>query len=207
MKINNKGYASTIIMFSILTLFLISMLMLVKTMSNSSTLNKKITEKVVDNIDYGAAGTVQDQIYDLSKSLKELEQKVSDLNEQNENLNKLLNQTYTNPTVVNNSVNTYSGGYTKNGKLVIINMYVTLKDSNLSKNLNYPTAIFGNLPVPENNKAILYAATPKSDGTGYSGRFLESLVSNDTIVLSDSETTPYQAGWGIWISGVYIAKE
>ena len=51
MKINNKGYASTIIMFSILTLFLISMLMLVKTMSNSSTLNKKITEKVVDNID------------------------------------------------------------------------------------------------------------------------------------------------------------
>ena len=47
MKINNKGYASTIIMFSILTLFLISMLMLVKTMSNSSSLNKKITEKVV----------------------------------------------------------------------------------------------------------------------------------------------------------------
>ena len=50
MKINNKGYASTIIMFSILTLFLISMLMLVKTMNNSSSLNKKITEKVVDNI-------------------------------------------------------------------------------------------------------------------------------------------------------------
>ena len=45
MKINNKGYASTIIMFSILTLFLISMLMLVKTMNNSSSLNKKITEK------------------------------------------------------------------------------------------------------------------------------------------------------------------
>ena len=45
MKINNKGYASTIIMFSILTLFLISMLMLVKTMNNSSALNKKITEK------------------------------------------------------------------------------------------------------------------------------------------------------------------
>ena len=55
MKINNKGYASTIIMFSILTLFLISMLMLVKTMNNSSTLNKKITEKVVDNIDYDSS--------------------------------------------------------------------------------------------------------------------------------------------------------
>ena len=61
MKINNKGYASTIIMFSILALFLISMLMLVKTMNNSSSLNKTITEKVVDNIDYDASGTVQDK--------------------------------------------------------------------------------------------------------------------------------------------------
>ena len=65
MKINNKGYASTIIMFSILTLFLISMLMLVKTMNNSSTLNKKITEKVVDDIDYDASGTVQGRLNEL----------------------------------------------------------------------------------------------------------------------------------------------
>ncbi len=41
MKISNKGYASTIIMFSILALFLVSMLILVKTMNNSSSLNKK----------------------------------------------------------------------------------------------------------------------------------------------------------------------
>ena len=52
MKINNKGYASTIIMFSILTIFLISMLMLVKTMNNSSSLNKNIIERIVDNVDY-----------------------------------------------------------------------------------------------------------------------------------------------------------
>ena len=65
MKINNKGYASTIIMFSVLTLFLISMLMLVKTMNNSSSLNKKITEKVVDNINYDASGSVQDQILEI----------------------------------------------------------------------------------------------------------------------------------------------
>ena len=58
MKMNNKGYASTIIMFSILALFLVSMLILVKTMNNSSSLNKKMTEKVVDNIDYYASGTV-----------------------------------------------------------------------------------------------------------------------------------------------------
>ena len=72
MKINNKGYASTIIMFSILTLFLISMLMLVKTMNNSSTLNKKITEKVVDNIDYDSSGTMQDRLTTLENTVSSL---------------------------------------------------------------------------------------------------------------------------------------
>ena len=72
MKINNKGYASTIIMFSILTLFLISMLMLVKTMNNSSALNKKITEKVVDNIDYDSSGTMQDRLTTLENTVSGL---------------------------------------------------------------------------------------------------------------------------------------
>ena len=76
MKINNKGYASTIIMFSILTLFLISMLMLVKTMNNSSTLNKKITEKVVDNIDYDASGSVQDRLSILENKVSNLKSEV-----------------------------------------------------------------------------------------------------------------------------------
>ena len=77
MKINNKGYASTIIMFSILTLFLISMLMLVKTMNNSSTLNKKITEKVVDNIDYDASGTVQGRLSELEIKYTNLQNQLS----------------------------------------------------------------------------------------------------------------------------------
>ena len=76
MKINNKGYASTIIMFSILTLFLISMLMLVKTMNNSSTLNKRITEKVVDNIDYDASGTMQDRLTALENTVSSLKEEV-----------------------------------------------------------------------------------------------------------------------------------
>ena len=76
MKINNKGYASTIIMFSILTLFLVSMLMLVKTMNNSSTLNKKITEKVVDNIDYDASGTVQERLTTLENKVSNLKSEV-----------------------------------------------------------------------------------------------------------------------------------
>ena len=78
MKINNKGYASTIIMFSILTLFLISMLMLVKTMNNSSSLNKKITEKVVDNIDYDASGTVQDKLKILDSRIDNIENSMLD---------------------------------------------------------------------------------------------------------------------------------
>ena len=76
MKINNKGYASTIIMFSVLTLFLISMLMLVKTMNNSSSLNKKITEKVVDNINYDASGTVQDQILELKTTITGMQNQI-----------------------------------------------------------------------------------------------------------------------------------
>ena len=76
MKINNKGYASTIIMFSILTLFLISMLMLVKTMSNSSSLNKQITDKVVDNIDYDASGSVQDRLSVLENKVSNLKSEV-----------------------------------------------------------------------------------------------------------------------------------
>ena len=79
MKINNKGYASTIIMFSILTLFLISMLMLVKTMNNSSTLNKQITEKVVDNIDYDASGTVQDQILELKTTITSMQNQIENI--------------------------------------------------------------------------------------------------------------------------------
>ena len=76
MKINNKGYASTIIMFSILTIFLISMLMLVKTMNNSSSLNKKIKEKVVDNIDYDASGSVQDRLSILENKVSNLKSEV-----------------------------------------------------------------------------------------------------------------------------------
>ena len=79
MKINNKGYASTIIMFSILTLFLISMLMLVKTMNNSSSLNKKITEKVVDNINYDASGTVQDQILELNTRITSMQNQIDNI--------------------------------------------------------------------------------------------------------------------------------
>ena len=92
MKINNKGYASTIIMFSILTLFLISMLMLVKTMNNSSSLNKKITEKVVDNINYDASGTVQAQIAELNTTITSMQNEITSLKEDNKNLSSKITE-------------------------------------------------------------------------------------------------------------------
>ena len=76
MKMNNKGYASTIIMFSVLALFLVSMLMLIQTMNNSKSLNKNITEKIVDNIDYDASGSVQDRLSFLENKVSNLKSEV-----------------------------------------------------------------------------------------------------------------------------------
>lgn len=76
MKINNKGYASTIIMFSILVLFLVSMLMLIQTMNNSKSLNKNITDKVTDNIDYSASGSLRTEIDLLKQQMSNLVDKM-----------------------------------------------------------------------------------------------------------------------------------
>ena len=76
MKINNKGYASTIIMFSILALFLVSMLMLIQTMNNSKSLNKNITDKVTNSIDYSASGTLQEEINLLKQQMSNLVDKM-----------------------------------------------------------------------------------------------------------------------------------
>ena len=76
MKINNKGYASTIIMFSVLALFLVSMLMLIQTMNNSKSLNKNITDKVTNSIDYSAGGSLQTEIELLKQQMSNLVDKM-----------------------------------------------------------------------------------------------------------------------------------
>ena len=76
MKINNKGYASTIIMFSVLALFLVSMLMLIQTMNNSKSLNKNITDKVTNSIDYSAGGSLQTEIDLLKQQMSNLVDKM-----------------------------------------------------------------------------------------------------------------------------------
>ena len=219
MKINNKGYASTIIMFSILTLFLISMLMLVKTMSNSSTLNKKITEKVVDNINYDASGTVQAQIAELNTTITSMQNEITSLKEDNKNLSskitemddQLNNKNYIKPTISNSNIIIRNGGYVKMGNKIMVNIEFVINESNFSKNVNLPTEIFKNFPRPldgDGDYPTLYAYTLKVDGSGNSVKPLYArIIPTGAMVMADSETSPINAGWSIFITGTYITKE
>ncbi len=217
MKINNKGYASTIIMFSILILFLISMLMLVKTMSNSSTLNKKITEKVVDNINYDSSGGVQDQIAGLKLTITSMQNEITSLKEDNKNLsskitemnNQLNNKDYIKPTISNSNIIIYSGGYIKQGNKVMVNIEFAVNKSNISKDVNYPTEIFKNFPRPiDGYYPTLYSYTLKADGSGNSVKPLYTrILQTGTMVMTDSDTIPINAGWSIFVTGTYITKE
>ena len=54
MKLNNKGYAITIIIFGILIVFIIVLSSLLVTMNNSVKLNKTVKEEVIENIQLGA---------------------------------------------------------------------------------------------------------------------------------------------------------
>ena len=57
-------------------LFLVSMLMLIQTMNNSKSLNKNITDKVTDNIDYSASGSLQTEIDLLKQQMSNLVDKM-----------------------------------------------------------------------------------------------------------------------------------
>ena len=217
MKINNKGYASTIIMFSILALFLLSMLMLVKTMNNSSSLNKKITEKVVDNIDYDASGTVQNQIFELNTKITSMQNEITSLKEDNKNLSskitemndQLNNKDYIKPTISNSNIIIYNGGYIKQGNKVIVNIEFAVNKSNISKDVNLPTEIFKNFPRPiDGYYPTLYSYTLKADGSGNSVKPLYTrILQTGTMIMTDSDTIPINAGWSIFVTGTYITKE
>ena len=169
-------------MFSILTLFLISMLMLVKTMNNSSTLNKQITDKIVDNIDYDASGTVQNQIFELNTKITSMQNEITSLKEDNKNLSskitemndQLNNKDYIKPTISNNNIIIYNGGYVKIGNKVMVNIEFAVNKSNISKDVNLPTEIFKNFPRPiDGYYPTLYSYTYKYDNPGiYKATFL-----------------------------------
>ena len=217
MKMNNKGYASTIIMFSILALFLVSMLMLVKTMNNSSSLNKKMTEKVVDNIDYDASGTVQNQIFELKTTITSMQNEITSLKEDNKNLSskikemnyQLNNKYYIKKNIYKINIIIYNGGYIKQGNKVMVNIEFTTNESNISKDVNLPTEIFKNFPRPiDGYYPTLYSYTLKADGSGNSVKPLYTrILQTGTMIMTDSDTIPINAGWSIFVTGTYITKE
>lgn len=217
MKMNNKGYASTIIMFSVLVLFLVSMLMLIQTMNNSKSLNKNITDKVVDNIDYDASGSVQDQIAELNTTITSMQNEITSLKEDNKNLsskitemnNQLNNKDYIKPTISNSNIIIYNGGYIKQGNKVMVNIEFTTNESNISKDINLPTEIFKNFPRPiDGYYPTLYSYTLKADGSGNSVKPLYTrILQTGTMIMTDSDTIPINAGWSIFVTGTYITKE
>ena len=217
MKMNNKGYASTIIMFSVLVLFLVSMLMLIQTMNNSKSLNKNITDKVVDNIDYDASGSVQDQIAELKTTITSMQDEITSLKEDNKNLSskitemndQLNNKDYIKPTISNSNIIIYNGGYIKQGNKVMVNIEFAVNKSNISKDVNLPTEIFKNFPRPiDGYYPTLYSYTLKADGSGNSVKPLYTrILQTGTMVMTDSDTIPINAGWSIFVTGTYITKE
>ena len=69
--------------------------MLVKTMNNSSSLNKKITNRVIDNINYDASGTVQDRLKVLENTIINMQNQIIDVQSQLYNIKKeVINEIY-----------------------------------------------------------------------------------------------------------------
>ena len=72
---NKKGFATSTIIFSLLSVFLITISILLFTMSNTSSLNDSINNKVVQNIEYGENSSIND----IQNQLKELQEKYDKL--------------------------------------------------------------------------------------------------------------------------------
>lgn len=68
---NKKGFATSTIIFSLLSVFLITISILLFTMSNTNSLNDSINNKVVQNIEYGENSSIND----IQNQLKELQEK------------------------------------------------------------------------------------------------------------------------------------
>ena len=74
---NKKGFATSTIIFSLLSVFLITISILLFTMSNTNSLNDSINNKVVQNIEYGENSSINN----IQNQLKELQDKYSELSQ------------------------------------------------------------------------------------------------------------------------------
>lgn len=88
---NKKGFATSTIIFSLLSVFLITISILLFTMSNTKSLNDSINNKVVQNIEYGDNSSIND----IQNQLKELQEKYAELAAADETLSlKQINKIY-----------------------------------------------------------------------------------------------------------------
>ena len=211
---NKKGFATSTIVFALLSVFLISISILLVTITNTNRTKNALNEKVVSNIEYGNSS-----INDIEQRLEELEDKVASLETENITLKNnmtmitnSLNVSYIKPNIVNTSVEYRNGGYARIGNLVIVNITFSVKEDNISVDVNHPTTIFSGLPEPAFTFSKLTAATPVPDGNYDSIRPLFCHVmtgennSKGRIVISGSDTHAIQPGWSIQIMGVYLTK-
>lgn len=74
MNINKRGFATSTILFSLLSLFLIAISILLFTMNSSTNLNKSLNDKTVENIEYGSTN-----INNLEITIEELQSQVDNL--------------------------------------------------------------------------------------------------------------------------------
>ena len=181
MKINNKGYASTIIMFSILALFLVSMLMLIQTMNNSKSLNKNITDKVTNSIDYSASGTLQEEINLLKQQMSNLVDKMYPVG------SIYMTTTYSTPEEVTNAIGgeweKYAQGRTIIGEGTDESGYIYQsgqKGGNKSVTLSS-----SNIP------SLSVTGTTNSTGSGYS---IQNTCTNRTTSTNGNHNHEFNTG-------------
>lgn len=74
----NKGFASSLIIFSLLILFLITLLILMNTLSNSSSLNNNIKKNIISDMNYDESNStsIENRLSELENKITSLEDKI-----------------------------------------------------------------------------------------------------------------------------------
>lgn len=75
---NKKGFASSLLIFSLLILFLITLSILITTINNNARLNSKLKSSVVETLDYdeSASESIKDRITALEEKVTKLEDEI-----------------------------------------------------------------------------------------------------------------------------------
>lgn len=74
----NKGFASSLIIFSLLTLFLITLFMLMNTLSNTSSLNNNVKKNIINEMNYDESNStsIENRLSALENKISTLEDKI-----------------------------------------------------------------------------------------------------------------------------------